>query len=165
MSWWCLLLLLVYVIKFDTKWPYSSDKLFKINLKVYFYELCLLVKVPLALFIQNSPNFWPTSVEVTCATLPNLPKDHCVQLPWKYINVRGYSDHFYKLEPKVIPRCPLNPPLLRLHVWLYQRIMVSNSHWNTLKYVDTVTIFQNFHQDTTYLLHTYCLVRTEWVIT
>ena len=28
--------------------------------------------------------FDPTSVEVTCVT---LPKDHCVQVPWKYINV------------------------------------------------------------------------------
>ena len=37
--------------------------------------------------------FDPTSVEVTCVT---LPKDHCVQVPWKYINVCGYSDQFCK---------------------------------------------------------------------
>ena len=36
-------------------------------------------------------NFDPTSVRVTCLT---LPKDHKVQLPWKYIKVCGYSDHF-----------------------------------------------------------------------
>ena len=30
--------------------------------------------------------FDPMSVEVTCVT---LPKDHCVQIPWEYINVRG----------------------------------------------------------------------------
>ena len=34
------------------------------------------------------------SVEVTCVT---LPKDHCVQVPWKYINVCGYSDQFCKI--------------------------------------------------------------------
>ena len=37
--------------------------------------------------------FDPTSVEVTCVT---LPKDHCVQVPWEYINVCGYSDQFCK---------------------------------------------------------------------
>ena len=34
------------------------------------------------------------SVEVTCVT---LPKDHCVQVPWQYINVCGYSDQFCKI--------------------------------------------------------------------
>ena len=43
--------------------------------------------------------FDPMSVEVTCVT---LPKDHCVQVPWQYINVCGYSDQFCK-----IPHTPL----------------------------------------------------------
>ena len=38
--------------------------------------------------------FDPISVEVTCVT---VPKDHCVQVPWEYINVCGYSDQFCKL--------------------------------------------------------------------
>ena len=38
--------------------------------------------------------FDPMSVEVTCVT---LPKDHCVQVPWEYISVCGYSDQFCKL--------------------------------------------------------------------
>ena len=38
--------------------------------------------------------FDPTSVDVTGVT---LPKDHCVQVPWEYINVCGYSDEFCKL--------------------------------------------------------------------
>ena len=38
--------------------------------------------------------FDPTSVEVTCVT---LPKDHCVQVPWEYINVCWYSDQFCKI--------------------------------------------------------------------
>ena len=37
--------------------------------------------------------FDPTSVEGTCVT---LAKDHCVQVPWEYINVCGYSDRFCK---------------------------------------------------------------------
>ena len=39
------------------------------------------------------------------------------------------------------PRWPLIPKLLRSHVWLYPRIIVSKSHENTFKYVDTVTHF------------------------
>ena len=38
--------------------------------------------------------FDPMTVEVTCVT---LPKDHCVQVPWQYINVCGYSDQFCKI--------------------------------------------------------------------
>ena len=45
------------------------------------------------------------------------------------------------------PRWPLTPHLLRLHVWLYPRIIVSKSHENTSKYVDTVTFFaKNLNQ-------------------
>ena len=33
------------------------------------------------------------------------------------------------------------------NVWLYLRIIVSNSHGNTSKYVDTVTIFQKRNQN------------------
>ena len=39
--------------------------------------------------------FDPMSVEVTCMT---LPKDHCVQVPWQYINVCGYSDAKYHIH-------------------------------------------------------------------
>ena len=39
-------------------------------------------------------DLWPTPVEVTRVT---LPKDHCVQVPWEYINVCGYSDQFCKI--------------------------------------------------------------------
>ena len=50
----------------------------------------------------NDPKmtFDPTSIEVTCVT---LPKDHFIQVPQKYVKVCGYSDTFFqKLEPKVI---------------------------------------------------------------
>ena len=48
-----------------------------------------------------------------------------------------------KLEPdgSLTPRWPLTPHLLRSHVWLYPMIIVSKSHENTSKYVDTVTLF------------------------
>ena len=84
--------------------------------------------------------FDPTSVEVLSVT---LPKDHCVQVPWKYIKVCGYSDLFCKnlKQRSLTPRWPLTPHLLRSHVWLYPRIIVSKSHENTSKYVDTVTFF------------------------
>ena len=84
--------------------------------------------------------FDPTSVEVTCVT---LRKDHCVQVLWKYIKVCGYSDPFCKNlnQRSLTPRWPLTPHLLRSYVWLYPRIIVSKSHENTSKYVDTVTFF------------------------
>ena len=86
-------------------------------------------------------DLWPTSVEVLCVT---LPKDHCVQVPWKYIKVCGYSDFFCKKnlnQRSLTPRWPLTPHLLRSHVWLYPRIIVFKSHENTSKYVDTVNLF------------------------
>ena len=73
-----------------------------------------------------------------------LPKDHCFQVPWKYIKVCGYSDLFAKKnlnQRSLTPRWPLTPHLLRSHVWLYPRIIVSKSHENTSKYVDTVNLF------------------------
>ena len=38
-------------------------------------------------------DLWPH----VCFTCVTLPKDHCVQVPWEYINVCGYSDQFCKL--------------------------------------------------------------------
>ena len=104
--------------------------------------------------IDAKMTFDPTSVEVTCVT---LPKDHCVQVPWKYIKVCGYSDPFCKnlKQRSLTPRWPLTQHLLRSHVWLYPRIIVSKSHGNyTSMYVDTVTNFANLPH-TYYILHTY----------
>ena len=99
--------------------------------------------------------FDPKSVEVTCVT---LPKDHYVQVPWKYIKVCEYSDLFSKKvceysdpsfknlnQRSLTPRWPLTPHLLRSHVWLYPRIIVSKSHGNTSTYVDTVINFAKYH--------------------
>ena len=44
-------------------------------------------------------------------------------------------------QRSLTPRWPLTPHLLRSHVWLYPRIIVSKSHENTSKYVDTVNLF------------------------
>ena len=44
--------------------------------------------------IDPKMTFDPKSVEVTYVT---LPKDHCVQVPWEYINVSGYNDEFCKM--------------------------------------------------------------------
>ena len=84
--------------------------------------------------------FDPKSFEVTCVT---LPKDHCNQIPWKYIKVCGHSDLFFKNlnQRSLTSRWPLTPSFLRSHVWLYPRIIVTKSHENSSKYVDTVTFF------------------------
>ena len=52
--------------------------------------------------------FEPTSW-VLCVT---LPKDHCVQVPWKYIKVCAYNDLFCKKnlnQRSLTPRWPLTP--------------------------------------------------------
>ena len=63
-------------------------------------------------------------------------------LAWTYMKVCGYIDLFCKnlKQKSLTPRWPLTPHLLRSHVWLYPRIIVSKSHENTSKYVDTVTL-------------------------
>ena len=58
-------------------------------------------------------------------------------------------------QRSLTPRWPLTPCLLRSHVWLYPRIIVSKSHDNTSMYVDTVMNFAKYHIHThTYILHT-----------
>ena len=50
-------------------------------------------------------------------------------------------------QKSLTPRWPLTSHLLRPYVWLYPRIIVSKSHENTSKYVDTVTFFaKNLNQ-------------------
>ena len=102
----------------------------------------------------NDPKmmFDPTSVEVTCVT---LPKDHCIQIPWKYIKECGYSVLFFKNlnQRSLTPRWPLTPHLLRSHMWLYSRIIVSKSHGKASMYVDTVINFAKLNQDY-HILHT-----------
>ena len=54
---------------------------------------------------------------------------------------------FKKINQKVNdPQMTFDPTSVRSHVQLYPRIIVSKSHGNTSKYVDTVTIFQNINQ-------------------
>ena len=59
-------------------------------------------------------------------------------------------------QRSLTPRWPLTPCLLRSHVWLYPRIIVSKSHDNTSMYVDTVINFAKYHIHihTYYILHT-----------
>ena len=69
-------------------------------------------------------------------------------------------------QRSLTPRWPLTPCLLRSHGWLYPRIIVSKSHDNTSTYVDTVINFAKYHIHThTTYIHTYYILRTEWVIT
>ena len=63
-------------------------------------------------------------------------------------------------QRSLTPRWPLIPCLLRSHVWLYPRIIVSKSHDNTSMYVDTVINFAKYHIHTTYYVHTTYILRT-----
>ena len=67
-------------------------------------------------------------------------------------------------QRSLTPRWPLTPCLLRSHVWLYPRIIVSKSHDNTSLYVDTVINFAKYHihTHTTYILHTTYYIQIEW---
>ena len=67
-------------------------------------------------------------------------------------------------QRSLTPAWPLTPCLLRSHVWLYPRIIVSKSHDNTSMYVDTVINFANYHIHTyTYYIHTTYILRTYYV--
>ena len=101
--------------------------------------------------------FDPKSVEVTYVT---LSKDHCVQVPWKYIKVCGYNNLFFKNlnQRSLTPKWPLTPHLLRSHAWLYPRIIVSKSHGNTSMYVERVINFAKYH-----ILHVHTpTIQNEW---
>ena len=71
-------------------------------------------------------------------------------------------------QRSLTPRWPLTPCLLRSHVWLYPRFIVSKSHDNTSMYVDTVINFAKYHIHTytyilrTYYVHTTYYVQNEW---
>ena len=66
-------------------------------------------------------------------------------------------------QRSLTPRWPLTPCLLRSHMWLYPRIIVSKSHDNTSMYVDTVINFAKYHIHTyTYYVHTTYYVQNEW---
>ena len=62
-------------------------------------------------------------------------------------------------QRSLTPRWPLTPCLLRSHVWLYPRIIMSKSHDNTSMYVDTVINFAKYH---TCYVHTTYYVQNEW---
>ena len=85
--------------------------------------------------------FDPTSVEVTCVT---LPKDHCVQVPWKYIKVCGYSDLFCKKKTWTKGHWPLmtfDPTSVEVTCVTLPKDHCVQVHENTSKYVDTVNLF------------------------
>ena len=95
-----------------------------------------------------------TSVEITCVT---LPKDHCIQVQWKYIKVCGYSDLFFqKLEPKVIePYMTFDTMSVEVRCVTLSKDHCVQVPWEYIN-VDTVINFANY-----YILHTY-YVQNEW---
>ena len=101
--------------------------------------------------------FDPMYVEVTCVT---LPKGCCVQVPWKYIKVCGYSDQFSKTRTK--GHWPLDD--LWTHVcWGH----MCDSNQGSLcpcpmGIHQCMWIQWSICKMTTYYIH---ILRTEWVIT
>ena len=82
----------------------------------------------------------PPSFCSTCLLCPSPMGIHqCMWIQWSILQMTN--------QRSMTPRLPLTPHLLRSHVWLYPRIIVSKSHENTSKYVDTVTFFaKNLNQ-------------------
>ena len=93
--------------------------------------------------------------------------NHCnirFEKTWKYVDTLTLFSKNLN-QRSLTPRWPLTPCLLRSHVWLYPRIIVSKSHDNTSMYVDTVINFAKYHihTHTTYILHTYTYyIQNEW---
>ena len=104
---------------------------------------------------------WTTSLVCLCnhILLQSL-------LFWKYIKVCGYSDPFFENlnQRSLTPRWPLTPCLLRSHVWLYPRIIVSSPMGIHQCMWIQWSILQNYHILSTYIHTTYILCK-EWVIT
>ena len=67
-------------------------------------------------------------------------------------------------QRSLTPKWPLTRCLLRSHVTLYPRIIVSKSHDNTSMYVDTVINFAKYHIHTytVYYVHRTYYVQNEW---
>ena len=78
----------------------------------------------------TSPPLWRASDVITWST----PAARLLWIQWPFLqkNLNQRS---------LTPRWPLTPHLLRSHVWLYPRIILSKSHENTSKYVDIVNLF------------------------
>ena len=111
--------------------------------------------------------FDPKSVKVTCAT---LPKDNCAQVLWKYIQVCGYSDPFYKnlnqrsltlddLWPHICwghvcdsTQGSLSPSFMEMHqcMWIQWSILQNTTYYIHTTYIHTTYIH-------TYYIHKYSI--------
>ena len=115
--------------------------------------------------IDPKMTFDPTSVEVTCVT---LPKDHCVQVPWKYIKVCGYSDPFCKTWSKDHwPLDDLWPHICWGHICDSTQGSLCPSPMGIIHQCMWIqwSILQIYHKHTTYYIHTLYILRPESVIT
>ena len=81
--------------------------------------------------------YWGLMCDSTQGSLcPSPMKIHqSMWIQWPFLQKKNLN------QRSLTPRWPLTPHLLRSHVWLYPRIIVSKSHENTSKYVDTVNLF------------------------
>ena len=113
-------------------------------------------------FFANDPTFALKNKAVLepCVSPAFAITYFCNHCNIRFENTSKYVDTLTLLsknlnQRSLTPRWPLTPCLLRSHVWLYPRIIVSKSHDNTSMYVDTVINFAKYHIHTqTYILHT-----------
>ena len=110
--------------------------------------------------IDLQMTFDPRSVEVTCVI---LPKDHCVQVPWKYIKVYGYSDPFFKNlnQRSLTPRWPLTPASVKVTCVTLTKDHCVQVPW---EYIYVCGYSDEFCKipHTNYILHTTYYVQSEW---
>ena len=104
-------------------------------------------------------DLWPTSVEVTCVT---LPKDHCVHVPWEYINVCGYSDQFCKWPHEYYIRLPQMVAQVP-HVAL-QSLLKTKKIKGNFGAFGAMWHFSKFNWEPLYyILHTTYILRTTYI--
>ena len=126
----------------------------------------------ISLLIKNIKPFSNNNIIFNKAVLeprvsPAFPCTYfCNHCNIRFENTSKYVDTLILFSKKLnqrslTPTWPLTPCLLRSHVWLYPRIIVSKSRDNTSMYVDTVINLANYHIHTTYI-HTTYYVQNEW---
>ena len=90
---------------------------------------------------------WPLTLLLLRSHVWLYPRIIFIQVPWKYVKVCGYGDLLFFSKTWTKGHWPLDdiwPQVCWGHMCdstLYPRIIVSKSHENTSKYVDTVTLF------------------------
>ena len=142
---------------------FSYSALYPFGQKALYKCLCMYVCINLFFFFYLFIYFF---VNLNKAVLePSVSPAFAITYFCNHCNIRFENTSKYVdtmtlfsknlNQRSLTPRWPLTPCLLRSHVWLYPRIIVSKSYDNTSMYVDTVINVAKYH------IHTY-YVQNEW---